>query len=151
MPHSLARISLHLVFSTKGRHPWLDAEIRREIYPYMAVVLREECNSPAKIINGTDDHVHILFTLSRTETAAHVVEMVKKRSSRWIKSKGSKYGDFQWQAGYGIFSVSRSAVPAVERYIAGQSEHHAKVSFQEEYLDFLNRQEVEYDERYLWD
>ena len=103
MPQTLSQIYLLLVFSTKNRYPLIDDTIRSELYACMAKVLYDECSSPAKIIGGVDDHVHILLNLSRTYTVAHLVEMVKKRSSKWIKTKGGVLSKFQWQTGYGVF------------------------------------------------
>ena len=151
MPQSLSKIYIHLVFSTKNHQPFIDEQIQPELYAYMAKILYDECSSPAKIIGGVEDHAHILLNLSRTCTVAHLVEMVKKRSSKWIKTKGEKYRAFQWQTGYGAFSVSTSAVATVTRYIANQREHHRKSSFKDEFREFLNEHGIEYDEKYVWD
>lgn len=151
MPQSLFQIYLHLVFSTKDHYPFIHEDIRSELYAYMAEVLYDECSSPAKIIGGVDDHVHILLNLSRTCTVAHLVEMVKKRSSKWIKTKGGIFSKFQWQAGYGVFSVSTSGVDAVTKYIANQWEHHRKSSFKDEFRGFLDKHGIDYDDKYVWD
>jgi putative transposase len=151
MPQSLSQIYLHIVFSTKEHYPFITESIRSELYAYMAKVLYDECGSPAKIIGGVEDHVHILLNLSRTCSVARQVEMVKKRSSKWIKTKGGMLSKFQWQTGYGVFSVSTSAVDNVFRYISDQQEHHRKHSFKDEFRGFLNKHEMEYDERYVWD
>ena len=136
MPQSLSSILVHLVFSTKHHQPFITPEFERELYPYMATVLKE-CHSPALTINGTADHVHILFSLGRTVTLADVVEEVKKRSSKWAKTKGKSFARFQWQAGYGAFSIGESMVAAVRRYIAKQKEHHRRRSFQDEFREFF--------------
>jgi putative transposase len=107
--------------------------------------------SPALIINGTSDHIHTLFSLSRVVTIASLVEEVKTESSKWIKTKGKQFRNFHWQSGYGAFSIGQSQVPTVRRYITRQKEHHRRVSFQDEYRKFLNVYGVEYDERYVWD
>lgn len=151
MPQSLSQIYLHIVFSTKDHYPFLDELIRPELYSYMAKVLHDECGSPAKIIGGVEDHAHVLLNQSRTETVAHVVEMVKKRSSKWIKTKGRRFSKFQWQTGYGVFSVSSSAVEDVTRYIVDQEKHHKKQVFKDEFRSLLLKHKVEYDERYVWD
>ena len=151
MPQSLSQIYLHIVFSTKNRLPFIDESIRSELYAYMAAILHDECDSPARIIGGMDDHAHILLRLSRVQTVAHIVEIVKKRSSKWIKAKGDKYRDFQWQAGYGVFSVSVSSVDNVAAYISNQKKHHEGMSFEDEYRQFLQTQGIEYDESYVWD
>ncbi len=150
MPQSLSSILIHLVFSTKNREPYITAEIEPELHAYLAAVFRE-CRSPALIVNGTVNHLHALFTLSRTTTVAELVEEVKKRSSKWAKTKGGMYRTFQWQAGYGAFSVSQSNVVAVRKYIAEQKEHHRRKTFEEEYRSFLEKYGVAYDERYVWD
>ena len=150
MPQSLARNLLHLVFSTKNRTPWLNGAIRPELYGYQAVILRN-WDSPAILIEGVEDHVHILFVLARTHALCEVIEQVKKGSSKWIKTKGSQYAEFHWQNGYGAFSVSPSNVEAVKRYIANQEEHHKKTTFQEEFREFCRKHGMEFDERYMWD
>ena len=150
MPQSLSSILIHLIFSTKNREPLLTPEIDAELYPYMASTFKA-LKSPALIINGTSDHLHSLFSLSRVVTLADVVEEVKTASSKWIKFKGREFRDFHWQSGYGAFSIGQSHVPTVKRYIERQKQHHRRVTFQDEYRKFLKAYEVEYDERYVWD
>jgi putative transposase len=147
---SLAVILVHLVFSTKNREPLITPDIEPELFPYMATVLRG-IDSPSLAINGTADHVHILLRLSRKYAVAAVVEEVKTSSSKWIKTKGDRFGNFHWQAGYGAFSIGESGVAACKQYIAGQKEHHRVKTFQEEFRAFLKKYNVEYDERYVWD
>ncbi|MDQ3743594.1 MAG: IS200/IS605 family transposase [Acidobacteriota bacterium] len=150
MPQSLSSILVHLVFSTKHREPYITLEIESELHAYLAAVFRE-CHSPALTINGTENHVHTLFVLSRTVTVAELVEEVKKRSSKLAKTKGGSHRNFQWQAGYGAFSIGQSNVQALKRYIAEQKEHHRRRTFEEEYRGFLEKYGVDYDERYVWD
>lgn len=151
MPQSLARIVLHIVFSTKNRAPFLkDPELRVRLYAYMAGVLQNMGCEPI-LINGVDDHVHLLCNFSRTVTLASLVEEVKKNPSKWMKNQGDSYRDFHWQGGYGAFSVSESNVERVCGYIAGQEEHHRKVTFQDEYRALCRKHGVELDERYVWD
>ena len=151
MPQSLARIVLHLVFSTKNRVPFLkDPILRARLYAYMAGVLQNIGCEPI-LINGVEDHVHLLCNFSRTVTVAEVVEEVKRNPSKWIKEQGAAYQDFYWQSGYGVFSVSQSKVEQVRDYIAGQEEHHRKVTFQDEYRALCRKHGVEVDERYVWD
>ena len=95
MPQSLSQIYIHLVFSTKNHKPFVDETIQPELYAYMAKILYDECSSPAEIIGGVEDHVHVLLNLSRTCTVAHLVEMVKKRSSKWIKTKGDRFHEYR--------------------------------------------------------
>jgi putative transposase len=151
MPQSLSQIYLHLIFSTKAREPFLaDDGIRTEMHAYLATVMKEY-DSPALVVGGTADHVHILSMLSRTQTVAKIVAEAKRNSSKWIKTKGGGLAGFQWQNGYGAFSVSASKVDEVHHYIVNQMKHHQKVSFQEEYRLFLRKHGVEFDERYVWD
>ena len=150
MPQSLASILVHLIFSTKNRQPLITPEIEVELYPYMASVFRA-CDSPSLTGNGTADHVHRLFSLARTQTVATVVEEVKQRSSKWLKSKGPNFAHFQWQAGYGAFSVGASMVPTVSAYIPGQKDHHQTTTFQDEFRSLLRRYGIDFDERYVWD
>ncbi|QOJ13524.1 MAG: IS200/IS605 family transposase [Planctomycetia bacterium] len=150
MPQSLARVHIHLIFSTKNREALLDDAVRESLHRYMAVVL-QTLGCPAELINSVEDHVHVLFQLSRTVAISHAVEEVKKASSRWIKTQGERFGAFAWQAGYGAFAVSESNAAAVREYIADQREHHRRTSFQDEYRAFLEKHRVSYDERYVWD
>ena len=150
MPQSLSRILVHLIFSTKNRVPILTPDIQKELFPYLAVVLRDN-NCPALKVGGFIDHLHLFFGISRTLSIAKVVEEVKTSSSKWIKTKGPQFAQFHWQSGYGGFSVSQSEAETVIRYIEKQTEHHRKMTFQEEFRKFLERYQVSYDERYVWD
>jgi len=151
MPQSLSQIYIHLVFSTKIRQPFIADEIAPDLYAYMAKVFYDECRSPAKLIGGVEDHIHALFNLSRTWCMADVVEAVKTSTSKWMKTQDTSLRHFSWQTGYGVFSVSRSNIGAVEDYIRNQREHHQKQDFKDEYRGLLNKHDVEYDERYVWD
>jgi REP element-mobilizing transposase RayT len=150
MPQSHASILIHLIFSTKNREPLITPEVEPELFPYMATVFRE-MDSPSLTINGTADHVHCLFRLSRKQPIMDVIEEVKKSSSKWIKTKGDAFAKFYWQLGYGAFSIGESGVAALKRYIANQKEHHRTKTFQEEFRAFLQKYKIEYDERYVWD
>ena len=116
----------------------------------MAKIFRE-LRSPSLTIGGTDDHVHILFSLGRTIEVADLVKEVKSESSKWIKTKGKEFDNFYWQRGYGALSIGQSEVMAVKRYIARQRIHHQRVTFQDEYRKFLKSYGIDYDERYVWD
>ncbi len=150
MPQSLHTIPIHLIWSTKNRLPLIKPEIENELYKYMASIFREY-NSPALIINGSTDHVHILSMLSRMITVAKLIEEVKKNSSKWIKSKGMPFKKFYWQTGYAALGVGQYHIENVKRYISKQKAHHHIWTFKEEYIDFLNKYSIEYDERYVWD
>ena len=150
MPQSLAAIYVHLIYSTKNRQPWIEPAIEEELRKYHAGILKN-LESPLICMDGTADHVHILFRLGRKVSLAVVVEEIKKSSSKWIKSKGPQYREFHWQSGYGAFSIGQSGIAQVKGYIAGQKEHHRKAMFQDEFRAFLKNYEVGYDERYVWD
>lgn len=150
MAQSLARLNVHLIFSTKNREPVLQDAVRNDLHRYMATVL-QNFGCPPLLINSVPDHVHILFDLGRTVSISAAVEEVKKSSSKWIKTRGADYATFAWQGGYGAFAVSESNVTAVRAYIADQQRHHRKSTFQEEYRAFLKRHGVSFDEKYVWD
>ncbi len=150
MPQSLASILVHVVFSTKHRQSFIKPEIEEELLKYMAAICREY-ESPAIAINGTEDHVHMLISLSRKIALSDLIEEVKKSSSKWIKTKGTAYKNFYWQNGYGAFSIGQSNVETLKRYIAKQKDHHQQQTFQEEFRIFLKIYNIEYDERYVWD
>ena len=150
MSQSLAKILIHLIYSTKNREPVLGDDIHDELHRYSAGILKE-LESPAILINSVEDHVHILYSHSKNYSPSKIVEEVKKGSSKWLKTKGPAYSGFHWQSGYGAFSVSQSGVVEVVKYIESQKEHHRQKTFQEEYREFLRRYQVPYDERYVWD
>ncbi len=150
MPQSLARVYIHLVYSTKGREPFLTDGVREPLRRDQAAVLQNLGYSPV-LINSVEDHVHSLFELGRTVAIAGAVEEVKSSSSKWIKTQDPSLIAFSWQAGYGAFSVSRSNVDQVRRYIESQREHHRRLSFQDEFREMLRRHGLGFDERYGWD
>jgi putative transposase len=141
-------VVVHLIFSTKLRKPLIAPDIRSDLFAYLGGIIRE-LRCTALIINGTCDHVHMLIRIRPALSIAEIARIVKTNSSGWIRKKGHK--EFAWQAGYGVFSVSESSVAAVTKYIATQDEHHQKLSFQEEFVAFLKKNKVAYDERYIWD
>ena len=150
MPQSLSKIYVHLIFGTKLREALLLPPFRERVHGYLATVLNN-LESPATKIGGMRDHVHILFRLSKNRSLADVVETIKTSSSKWIKIQNPALRAFQWQNGYGGFSVSPSQIRAASEYIDRQDEHHRVVNFQDEFRKFLRKYGVEYDERYVWD
>ena len=147
LSHTSGNILLHLIFSTQGRRPLIKPDFRADLFAYLGGIIRE-IRGTALIINGAADHVQMLVRIRPSQSAAEIVRLAKANSSKWVRGKWSS--DFAWQTGYGVFSVSESNVPAVKKYIAEQEEHHEKHSFQEEFLAFLKKNHVEYDERYIW-
>jgi REP element-mobilizing transposase RayT len=116
----------------------------------MSSILRTH-DCPTLEVGGHIDHIHALFVLSKNCSIAQIVYEVKRGSSKWMKTQGAEFRKFYWQSGYGAFSVSQSHVEQVRRYIQKQAQHHRKVTFQNEYREFLRRYKVDYDERYVWD
>ncbi len=151
MPQSLAQVYLHIVFSTKDRRPFLhDATLRGELHAYLGETANR-LGSPVICVGGVADHVHVLCRLGRTITLADLVKELKRVSSAWIKTKTDTLADFQWQSGYGAFSISPGHVDVIREYIVNQEEHHKKVSFKDEFRNLLTKYGVEWDERYVWD
>jgi putative transposase len=149
MSHTCANVLLHLIFSTRRRQQLIHAEIKPGLFAYMGGIMRE-MRGVALIINGTSDHVHMLVRVPLAHSVAEVARIVKTNSSRWAHEKWPAK-NFGWQTGYAAFSVSESRVAGVTKYIAGQEEHHRKHSYQEEFVAFLKKNGVAYDERYIWD
>jgi REP element-mobilizing transposase RayT len=150
MPQSLVRNYIHITFSTKHRQRLIDEVIKEELFKYMGGICKNlECYPI--MVGGYKDHVHILCLLSRKIALMKLIEEVKSHSSKWIKTKGEKYKNFYWQNGYGGFSVAPSQVDIVKDYIATQDEHHGVKSFKEEYIGLLQVNNIDYDERYVWD
>src|SRR5258707_13118871 len=150
MPHSLPSFLINLFFSTKTREPFITRAMETELHRYLPTIFRE-LKSPSLCIDGTADHVHVLFSLARVITIADLLEEIKTESSKWIKTKGPEFRNFHWQKGYGAFSIGKSNVETLKRYIRGQKQHHRRVTFQDEYREFLKSYGIDYDERYVWD
>ncbi len=149
MPQSLSQAYLHLVFSTKDRHPWISPSWECDLWAYVAGAGSSHGCQVIKV-GGVEDHLHVLIRQSRTRTIADLVSSLKVESSKWVKAN-QQNPLFCWQFGYGAFSVSQSNVDAVIDYIASQREHHAKHTFQDEFRALLSKHKVAWDERYVWD
>ena len=151
MSQSLSNVIVHIVFSTKRRQPFLnDSSQRTALQCYLARV-SAELGCPAIAVGGVEDHVHVLARQARTVTLAGWIRELKRASAFWLKRRPHAPEGFQWQLGYGAFSVSQSQTEAVRRYIIRQSAHHADLNFQDELRSLLSRYQIPYDERYLWD
>lgn len=150
MPQSLAKLYVHLVFSTKNRERVLADEVRMDLHAYMGGILKGMDCMPIEI-NSEPDHAHVLFMLGRSVAVSEVVGGIKKGATDWLRARSPNYEGFHWQSGYGVFSVSRSAVDTVRKYIRNQREHHRGKSFMDEYRTMLEKHEIEYDERYVWE
>jgi putative transposase len=150
MSQSLAKIFVHIIFSTKKRQPLILENIMQELHLYMVGIALAH-GSHVHEIGGVDDHVHLLISLPRTISLSKLIENIKKGSSKWIKTKGNAFADFAWQNGYGAFSIGQSSYEALRKYIQSQKNHHKKISFQDEYRAFLQKYYILYDEKYIWD
>ena len=150
MGHSHTNLLYHVVFSTKGRQQWLDAETSSRLYQYLSGAIHSE-GGVGISINGCPDHIHILAKLRQDKAVSDVLRTIKANSSGWIHRTFNSLRGFGWQNGYGAFTVSQSQVDKVQRYIANQQEHHQRVSFKEEFVALLEAHGIEYDEKYLWD
>jgi len=138
----------HVVFGTKHQRPLMAAEWRPRLHAYLGGAAKTLEVVP-EAIGGVADHVHLLLGMRATHRLADVMREVKRTSSSWVhETIGEK--DFEWQDGYGAFTVSVSLLEKVRNYIVHQEEHHHKKTFQEEYVELLQRSGVEFDERYLW-
>ena len=143
MPQTYSCILLHVIFSTKNRAPSIVAEIRERLHQYMAGIIKARFGYPLQV-GGTDDHVHILLSLRPTEAISHAMRAVKACSSKWIHEE-LKMESFDWQDGFGVFSVSVSNKHQVIEYIARQEEHHKKMDSLQEYVLLLKKHEMEHD------
>jgi REP element-mobilizing transposase RayT len=151
MSQSLARIWLHIVFSTKERRAFLQNEdLRDEMFRMLGYQANGAGCPPARI-GGWIDHVHVLCGLSRTVTVAQLVEVLKRETSKWAKQRAADLSTFHWQNGYGAFSVSQSIVEPVIEYIDRQRDHHGHMTFQDEFRTLCGKHNIQIDERYVWD
>ena len=148
MSQSLSKVYLHCVFSTKYRLHVITDSVRNDLHAYIIGTLSKN-GSYVEEIYANPDHIHVLCTLPRTITIAKLISIIKTPSSKWLKTQG--ISNFAWQDGYGTFSVSSSQLTIVKNYINNQPIHHNKASFKDEYREILNKYEIEFDERYVWD
>lgn len=150
MPQSLAKIHLHLVFSTKNRERRIADEDRSDLHSYMGGILKGMDCMPIEI-NSEPDHVHVLFMLGRKIAVGDVVAGVKRGATEWLRARSPRYAGFHWQSGYGVFSVSQSAVEQVREYVRNQRIHHRRMESDVEYRVMLEKHGIRYDERYVWE
>jgi len=147
MAHTYTNLIFHIVFSTGGHVKLLTKERRAELFAYMAALVKEKGGKPL-MINGVEDHVHMLIELPSTIALSDLMRFVKANSSRWFKQRFNM--KFAWQTGFGAFTVSRSGVKAVSQYIRDQEQHHQSRDFRSEFITLLQKNEIEFDEEYLW-
>jgi REP element-mobilizing transposase RayT len=151
MPQSLARIYIHLVFSTKHRRPFLkDEGLRERVHAYLVGICKN-LDCPSLKTGGVEDHVHLLCRFGKGVELQNLQRDLKRDSSKWVKTQEPRLAEFHWQLGYGAFSISPSHVEGLKRYIARQEEHHRQESFQDEFRRLCRKYGLEIDERYVWD
>jgi REP element-mobilizing transposase RayT len=139
MSHSLTKIWIHAVFGTKEREGLIGSNFKKALYAHIMSHLVESFGCRVRIINGTGDHVHVLFLLDPNHALKDILQNIKGESSHWINQQNLLQGKFAWQTGYGAFSVSESVVKDVERYIKNQKNHHLKMTFKEEYERLMKK------------
>ena len=150
MPQSLVQIYVHLIFSTNERRPFLTLQdCRDELYAYLAGACAAQ-DAPSLGIGGTEDHVHLLCRLGKTQDVSTLVRELKRESSKWLKKNSSHMKTFSWQEGYGAFSLSPAHLRAAQKYVADQMEHHRRESFQDEFRRVCAKYGLSIDERYVW-
>jgi putative transposase len=149
MANTYTSLHYHFTFSTKNREPWIAEEIENRVWAYIGGIARHH-KMTALQVGGIEDHVHALVMAPPTLSPSEIAQYLKGESSKWIHEEFPKFRLFEWQDGYGGFTVSKSQIPDVIAYIKNQREHHRKKTFQEEYLELLKRHGVDYDERYVW-
>ena len=149
MSHTYTNVLIHALFSTKDRQPGLNAQVREEVFRYLGGAVNE-LGGQSLLVNGPSDHVHMLLVQPATLSLATLIGKIKSNSSGWVKDRWQDRRDFAWQTGYAGFSVSKSQVEQVKRYILNQEEHHRRVSFQEEVIAFLKKQRIAYGPRYVF-
>lgn len=150
MPGTYSQLLLHVVTSTKGRMPWIEADVAQRLYPYIGGIVRAE-KGILYGIGGSEDHVHLYVRWRPDGSVSDLMRTVKSRSSRWVHDTFPRLAAFGWQEGYSVFSVSKSQEEAVKRYIAIQPEHHKQEDFKAELLRMLSDHGVEFDTKYLFD
>jgi putative transposase len=150
MANTFTSLHYHVIFSTKHREPWILPEAEERLWAFLAGIARKN-NCKPLLVGGTADYVHLLLGVPPTMAISEVLKRIKGGSSVWVKENIPGCRGFKWQDGYGAFTVSKSHIGEVEKYIRNQREHHRVKSFQEEYRAFLDRHEIAYEAKYLWD
>ena len=149
-PGTFTQLYVQLVFAVKNRNAVINRNIRDRVFQYMSGIITN-MKHKSIIVNGVSDHVHILIGLNPSKSISDTVHDIKRSTSLFINNEKLCSGKFAWQEGYGAFTYSRSQLENVYEYIQKQEQHHQKKTFKEEYLQFLKKFEIEYDERFLFD
>lgn len=150
MAGTFSQIYIQVVFTVKGWENLIGKEWKDELHKYIAGIIKGKEQKPI-IVNGMPDHIHAFVGLRPAMAISDLVRDIKNNSSNFINEKRLVKGKFSWQEGYGAFSYSHSHIQNVYDYILNQEEHHRKKTFREEYIDFLKKFEIEYNEKYLFE
>jgi REP element-mobilizing transposase RayT len=149
MAHTYVSSLVHCVFSTKERRKTIGTDLRERLWAFMGGIARNN-NFKTLAIGGTDDHVHLLLSLPATINIAKAVQLIKGSSSKWVHENFPQHKDFAWQEGYGAFSLSISHIDQTIKYISSQQQHHRSKTFEMEFISFLQKHNIEFDETLVW-
>jgi putative transposase len=149
-PGTFTQMYVQLVFAVQNREAVLTQDIRRRVFEYMSGILTN-LKHKSIIVNGTSNHVHILIGLNPAISVSDTVHDIKRSSSLFINNEKLCFGRFSWQDGYGGFSYGRTQISDIYNYIYNQEIHHQNRTFQQEYIDYLNENEMEFDQQFLFD
>lgn len=149
MANTYTQIHIHFVFAVKFRQAIIHNDWKEELYKYIAGIIRNN-NHKLLAINGVSDHIHVLIGIRPAQSISDLMKNIKQDSSKWINTNKFLKIHFEWQEGYGAFSYSKSQLNAVVNYIENQEAHHKKKTFREEYIDFLEKFEIDYDEKFIF-
>jgi REP element-mobilizing transposase RayT len=149
MANTYTQIHIHFVFAVKFRQRIIQSKWKEDLYKYMTGIIQND-NHKLLAINGMPDHIHILIGLRPAQSISDLMKNIKQSSSKWINENKLTNGHFEWQEGYGAFSYSKSQIGQVVNYIQNQELHHKKKTFRDEYLDFLEKFEVDYDDKFIF-
>ena len=148
MAGTYTELLYHLIFSTKQREPLISPRLQPDLYAYIGGIVRGQ-GGVLLDVGGMPDHVHLVLRIKPDSSVSEIVRLVKANSSKWVNEQPGQSGRFAWQSGYGAFSVSLSRLSAVRDYVRTQEDHHRTKTFQEEFVEFLNRHEIAFDKHHL--
>ena len=150
MANTYTQLYFHIVFAVKGRKNLISKDWKEELYKYISGIIKNRAQK-LMIVNGMPDHIHILIGTKPNCNLSDLVREIKSHSSKWINEKNFVYGKFQWQLGFGAFTVGTSELPRIIKYIENQEQHHSRKKFREEYIALLKKSDIEYKEEYIFD